>query len=147
RRDDEGRRMTLDPVRLAQDLIRCPSVTPAEGGALDLLQRVLEGLGFRCHRLPFEEAGVAPVDNLYARRGAAGPNLCYAGHTDVVPVGDRAAWSVDPFAGTGRDGWLIGRGAVDMKGSIAAWVAALAAAPAGPGSLSLLITGDEEAEA
>ncbi|HAE00383.1 MAG TPA: succinyl-diaminopimelate desuccinylase, partial [Rhodospirillaceae bacterium] len=76
----------LDPIALTQDLIRCPSVTPADEGALDLLQRVLEGLGFVCTRLPFEEDGTDPVDNLYARLGTASPNLCFAGHTDVVPV-------------------------------------------------------------
>lgn len=139
--------MSLDPVALAQELIRCPSVTPAEGGALDLLQRRLEALGFACTRLPFEEAGEAPVDNLYARLGTSGPNLCFAGHTDVVPPGAAAAWRADPFAGAVEGDWLIGRGAADMKGAIAAWVAAvarrLAAGPL-PGSLSLLITGDEE---
>ena len=146
--------MTEGPetVDLAARLIRCPSVTPLEGGALDLLQAELSALGFTCHRLPFEEAGSERVDNLYARLGTAAPHFCYAGHTDVVPVGDRAAWSVDPFAGTVADGSLLGRGAVDMKGSIAAFVAALAgflAARGGvfDGSISLLITGDEEAAA
>lgn len=138
----------LDPVTLTQDLIRCPSVTPAEAGALDLLQRVLEELGFTCHRLPFEEEGTDPVDNLYARLGDNAPNLCFAGHTDVVPVGQEASWSVDPFDATIQDGMLIGRGASDMKGAIAAWVAAvsrrLAQVGPVPGSISLLITGDEE---
>ncbi len=137
----------IDPVAFAQELIRCRSVTPTEGGALDLLQRTLEGLGFRCSRRIFEAAGTEPVDNLYARLGTQGPNLCYAGHTDVVPPGDGALWSVDPFAGAVQDGWLIGRGAVDMKGAIAAYVAALSrlleeVQPRG--SLSLLITADEE---
>ncbi len=140
-----------DPVTLAQALMRCPSVTPADGGALDLLQAALEALGFTCHRLPFEEAGSERVDNLYARRGSDGPNLCYAGHTDVVPVGDPKDWSVDPFSATLKDGWLIGRGAADMKASIACWVAAvgrfLERQPDFGGSLSLLITGDEEAVA
>ncbi len=112
----------LDPVDLAQRLIRCPSVTPEEGGALDLLERVLGGLGFTCHRLAFSEPGAAEVENLYARLGAAGPNFCYAGHTDVVPVGDAKAWSVDPFAAEIVDGTLYGRGAADMKGSIAAFL-------------------------
>ncbi len=138
----------LDTVDLAQRLIRCPSVTPADGGALDLLQEVLEALGFTCHRLPFSEPGAAAVDNLYARIGQ-GASFCFAGHTDVVPVGDAAAWSADPFGGELRDGWLYGRGAVDMKGSIAAFVAALDGflARRGPvfgGAISLLITGDEE---
>ncbi|MEM7225726.1 MAG: succinyl-diaminopimelate desuccinylase [Pseudomonadota bacterium] len=143
---------TVDCIELTRDLIRCPSVTPAEGGALTLLQERLEPLGFACHRLVFEETGFAPVDNLYARLGDGGPNLCYAGHTDVVPVGDTAAWSCDPFAAELRDGVVIGRGAVDMKGSIAAFVAAAAAFlenrdGAFDGSISLLITGDEEADA
>ena len=141
---------TLDPVTLAQDLIRCPSVTPAEGGALDLLHSVLEELGFDVTRLPFEEEGTAPIDNLYARFGTASPNLCFAGHTDVVPVGQADAWSVDPFAATIQDGMLIGRGASDMKGAIAAWVAAVSAAlneGGFAGSVSLLITGDEEGPA
>ncbi|MCH8997438.1 MAG: succinyl-diaminopimelate desuccinylase, partial [Proteobacteria bacterium] len=142
----------LDPVDLAQRLIRCPSVTPEEGGALDLLERVLGGLGFTCHRLAFREPGTAEVENLYARLGSAGPNFCYAGHTDVVPVGDAEAWSVDPFAAEIVNGALYGRGAVDMKGSIAAFLAALAGflerrGGAFGGSISLLITGDEEAEA
>ncbi len=138
---------TIDPVGFAQDLIRCRSVTPTEGGALALLQSTLEGLGFRCSRRIFEEPDSEPVDNLYARLGTDGPNLCYAGHTDVVPPGETALWSVDPFAGAIQDGWLIGRGAVDMKGSIAAYVAALSRfldSQRAKGSLSLLITADEE---
>ncbi len=141
-----------DPLDLAARLIRCPSVTPADGGALDLLADELSALGFDCHRLPFAEAGSARVDNLYARLGSAAPHFCYAGHTDVVPVGDPRAWSVDPFGGSIVDGWLMGRGAVDMKGSIAAFVGALSGflaerGAAFGGSISLLITGDEEAEA
>jgi succinyl-diaminopimelate desuccinylase len=140
----------IDTVELARALIRCPSVTPVEGGALDLLQSVLQELGFTCHRLPFAEEGAPEVDNLYARLGTTGPHLCFAGHTDVVPVGDPADWSVDPFAAEVRDGRLIGRGAVDMKGAIAAFVAAVGAylkdgTP--KGSISLLITGDEEGDA
>ena len=138
----------LDPIALTQDLIRCPSVTPADEGALDLLQRVLEGLGFVCTRLPFEEDGTDPVDNLYARLGTASPNLCFAGHTDGVPVGSADQWTVDPFAADIKDGMLVGRGASDMKGAIAAWVAAvshrLSQVGPVPGSISLLITGDEE---
>jgi succinyl-diaminopimelate desuccinylase len=143
----------IDPVELARDLIRCPSVTPADAGAFDVLQQALERLGFACHRLRFSTAGTPDVDNLYARIGRdSGPNFCFAGHIDVVPVGDRAAWSVDPFAAELRDGQLFGRGAADMKGAIAAFVAA--AARFGirhraelPGAISLLITGDEEGPA
>ncbi len=139
----------LDSLDLARRLIRCPSVTPEEGGALDLLQEVLEGLGFRCRRLMFTAAGTPDVDNLYARLGAGGPNFCYAGHTDVVPPGDPAAWRHGPFAAELADGWLYGRGAVDMKGAVAAYLGALsrfldARGPDFGGSLSLLITADEE---
>jgi succinyl-diaminopimelate desuccinylase len=130
--------MSLDVVEFARALIRTPSVTPADAGAMDVLQRALEGLGFVCRRMGFGE-----IENLYARRGQSGPNLCFAGHTDVVPVGDEAAWTSGPFEAALRDGLLIGRGAVDMKGAIAAFVAAAARAEV-KGSLSLLITGDEE---
>ena len=138
------------PLALAQALIRCESVTPADGGALDVLQGALETLSFTCHRLPFEERATAPVDNLYAKRGEAAPNFCFAGHTDVVPTGDRAVWTREPFAAQVEDGVLYGRGASDMKGAIAAFVAAVArfgAAGTGTGSISLLITGDEEGPA
>ena len=128
-----------DPLALARDLIRRPSVTPADAGAMDLVQGWLEALGFGCRRMPFGD-----IENLYARRGTEGPNLCFAGHVDVVPPGDVEAWSAEPFAGEVRDGVLLGRGAVDMKGGVAAWIAAIARAGALPGSLSLLITGDEE---
>jgi succinyl-diaminopimelate desuccinylase len=142
----------LDEVELTRQLIRCPSVTPEEGGALSLLEGVLGDLGFACHRLVFSEPGTADVDNLYARIGGPGRQFCFAGHTDVVPVGDRAAWRVDPFAGELRDGRVIGRGAADMKGAIACFVAAAAdvlAAHGGDlgGAISLLITGDEEGDA
>ncbi|MGF1594342.1 MAG: succinyl-diaminopimelate desuccinylase [Kiloniellaceae bacterium] len=141
----------IDTLELAQALIRCPSITPTEGGALDLLQSVLSDLGFTCHRLPFAEDGAPEVDNLYARLGDDGPHLCYAGHTDVVPAGNAADWRVDPFAAEVRDGVLYGRGAVDMKGAIAAFVAAvggyLAERGRPRGSISLLITGDEEGDA
>ena len=138
-----------DPVDLAQALIRCESVTPHEAGALTLLQKTLETAGFTCHRMTFSEPGTPDVENLYARIGTRGPTLCFAGHTDVVPPGDEAAWTVGPFAADVRDGRLYGRGAVDMKGAIACFVAAtlkyLAARGGKPeGSLSLLITGDEE---
>ena len=140
--------MSLDPVEFAAQLIRCPSVTPAEAGALDLLQSQLQALGFSCTRLPFEEAGTDPVDNLYARLGDQGPHICFAGHTDVVPVGAEADWQIDPFAGEIRDQKLWGRGAADMKGAIAAFVAAAAHFVENrdgfDGSISFLITGDEE---
>ncbi|WP_426029984.1 succinyl-diaminopimelate desuccinylase [Caulobacter sp. DWP3-1-3b2] len=129
----------LDPVALAQALIRRPSVTPADEGAMDVLQRQLEALGFACRRMRFGE-----IENLYARRGTARPNLCFAGHTDVVPVGDDAAWTLGPFEAQIKDGVLYGRGAVDMKSAIAAFVAAVANMPRQAGSLSFLITGDEE---
>ena len=135
----------IDPVEFTRALIRRPSITPADEGAMDLVQAALESLGFACRRLRFGE-----VENLYARRGTDGPNLCYAGHTDVVPTGDPKAWRVDPFAAEIVDGVLIGRGAADMKGSIAAWIAAVARtldAGAPKGSFSLLITGDEEGRA
>ncbi len=138
------------PLALARALIRCPSVTPEDAGALDVLEAALSGLGFTCHRLPFGEPGTARVDNLYARRGEGAPNFCFAGHTDVVPTGERAAWTRDPFAAQVEDGVLYGRGASDMKGAIAAFVAALARFGedgAGGGSISLLITGDEEGPA
>jgi succinyl-diaminopimelate desuccinylase len=140
--------MTIDAVALAQDLIRCPSVTPRDDGALGVLEAALTPLGFVCHRLRFEQEGTAPVENLYARLGTEGPNFCFAGHTDVVPPGELKGWSIDPFAGQIHNDRLYGRGAVDMKGAIAAFVAAvsLRLAADGPpaGSISLLITGDEE---
>jgi succinyl-diaminopimelate desuccinylase len=144
--------MPADPVALARDLIRCPSVTPAEGGALDYLQGVLEKAGFAVHRVKFSEAGNADVENLYARIGTAAPHLMFAGHTDVVPPGDEAAWTHAPFAGEIADGQLYGRGAVDMKGAIACFLAAtldyLATWGGKPkGSISFLITGDEEGDA
>ena len=142
----------VDSLDLARRLIRCPSVTPEEGGALDLLQEVLAGLGFRCRRMVFSDAGTPDVDNLYARLGQEGPNFCFAGHTDVVPPGDPSSWRHDPFAAELVDGWLYGRGAVDMKGAIAAYIGAVsrfleARGPGFGGSLSLLITGDEEGPA
>ena len=132
----------IDAVELTRELIRRPSVTPADAGAMDVVEQVLAGLGFACRRMRF---GV--IENLYARIGTARPNLCFAGHTDVVPVGDVAAWSREAFAADLVDGVLIGRGAVDMKSAIAAFAAAAASALAEgavTGSLSFLITGDEE---
>ncbi|HWA91198.1 MAG TPA: succinyl-diaminopimelate desuccinylase [Rhizomicrobium sp.] len=137
----------MDPVELAQALIRCPSVTPKDEGALDVLAAALEPLGFACHRLRFEEDGTAPVDNLYARLGTASPNFCFAGHTDVVPPGEDRLWGHAPFAARIVDGMLYGRGAADMKSSIAAFVAAVARLGKPKGSISLLITGDEEGPA
>jgi succinyl-diaminopimelate desuccinylase len=135
-------------VDLAQRLIRCPSVTPAEGGAINLLEAELSAIGFACTRLPFGE-GNDRIDNLFARYGSAAPHVCFAGHTDVVPVGDAAAWTRDPFGGDIVGGVLFGRGAADMKGGVAAFVAAAAAVIEGGigGSVSLLITGDEEGDA
>ncbi len=135
----------IDPVALTRDLIRRPSVTPADEGAMDVLERALTALGFHCRRMPFEN-----IENLYARRGTASPNLCFAGHTDVVPTGSTEAWSSGPFEAEVKDGILYGRGAVDMKGGIAAWVAAVSRILAEGevlGSLSFLITGDEEGPA
>ena len=142
----------IDPLELTRTLIRCPSVTPEDGGALAALEAVLEPLGFECHRLPFSEPGTADVDNLYARLGSDAPAFCFAGHTDVVPVGNEAAWNVDPFGAEIIDGTLFGRGASDMKSAIACFVGALARFTARRGSdfggsISLLITGDEEAAA
>jgi len=114
----------IDPVALSQALIRCPSVTPEDAGAIGVLAEALETLGFVCHRLRFETPGNAPIENLYARFGASAPNFCFAGHTDVVPPGDAKLWRCDPFAAEVRDGILYGRGAVDMKSSIAAFAAA-----------------------
>ena len=136
-----------DPVALTQALIRCESVTPHEGGALGLLQRVLAPAGFVCHRMTMREPGTPDVENLYARFGAGSPNLCFAGHTDVVPPGDVSGWAHPPFAGVIEGDVLFGRGAVDMKGAIGCFVAAALrriAAGVPAGSISLLITGDEE---
>lgn len=142
-----------DALSIARDLIRCPSVTPADAGALGVLEKALNEAGFTCHRVTFSEPGTADVDNLYARIGTVGPHISFAGHTDVVPPGDESAWSVGAFSGEVKDGFLHGRGAVDMKGGIACSVAAvlehLAANDGKPradgtGSISFLITGDEE---
>lgn len=129
--------ITIDALALAQALIRRPSVTPKDAGALDVLEAVLKELGFTTHRLPFGD-----VDNLYARLGDHAPHFCFAGHTDVVPVGE--GWKQEPFAAEVKDGMLYGRGAADMKSAIAAFVAALPRIGKPNGSISLLITGDEE---
>lgn len=142
----------VDSLELARALIRCPSVTPEDGGALGVLADALSGLGFRCDRLTFSEDGTPDVGNLFARFGTGGPHLCFAGHTDVVPVGDESAWTADPFGAEIRGETLYGRGAADMKSAVAAFVGAasrfLAARGAGfDGSISLMITGDEEGPA
>lgn len=134
-----------DPVRLLQDLIRCASVTPAEAGVLDVLDRALTPLGFAVTRLRFEGNGSYPVDNLFATRGTIGPHLLFNGHTDVVPPGDRSLWTHEPFGAEIAGDLLYGRGAVDMKSGIAAFIAALAEAPR-TGRISLAITNDEEAD-
>jgi len=127
----------IDALALAQALIRRPSVTPKDAGALGVLEAVLKDIGFTTHRLPFGD-----IDNLYARLGDASPHFCFAGHTDVVPVGE--GWNADPFAAEVKDGMLYGRGAADMKSAIAAFVSAAARIGTPKGSISLLITGDEE---
>lgn len=140
---------TTDPIALAQALIRCQSVTPEEGGALTLIEQWLRPAGFVCHRLTMAEPGTPDVENLYARLGTERPHLCFAGHTDVVPLGNAGEWRHAPFGAEIKDGILYGRGAVDMKGAIACFIAAVLrrqakrSSPA-PGSISLLITGDEE---
>ena len=144
--------MPADPVALARRLIGAPSVTPDDKGAIAVLADALTPLGFRCETVEFSEPGTAPILNLYARLGNDGRNFCFAGHTDVVPPGDTAAWSVDPFAGAVKGGMLYGRGAADMKSALAAMVAACARfidarGPKFGGSISFLVTGDEEAEA
>ena len=140
----------FDPVTFAAALIRRPSITGTDAGALNTLQEQLEALGFVCKRYPFGE-GKEFVDNLYARLGKDAPNFCFAGHTDVVPTGDAAKWAAEPFAGEVKDGQLWGRGAADMKGAIAAFVGAvsdlLAMGWTPKGSISFLITGDEEGPA
>jgi succinyl-diaminopimelate desuccinylase len=139
----------IDPVRLAQELITRPSVTPHNEGALEVLTRALEGLGFTCERMAFADQNKPQVENLYARLGTGAPNFCFAGHTDVVPVGE--GWTTEPFKAEIVEGRLYGRGAADMKSAIAAFTAAAAQyiAKHGPprGSISLLITGDEEGDA
>ncbi|MBN9304480.1 MAG: succinyl-diaminopimelate desuccinylase [Devosia sp. 67-54] len=134
-----------DPVRLLQDLIRCASVTPTEAGVFDVLDQALAPLGFAVTRLSFEGNGSYPVDNLFATRGSTGPHLLFNGHTDVVPPGERGLWTHEPFGAEIAGDVLYGRGAVDMKSGIAAFVAALAAAPP-EAHISLAITNDEEAD-
>ncbi|GGF53743.1 succinyl-diaminopimelate desuccinylase [Terasakiella brassicae] len=142
----------IETVAFAQDLIRCPSVTPKDEGVFDLLQTTLEGMGFTCHRLPFQEDGTERVENLYARFGTQAPNFCFAGHLDVVPVGDEKGWTFAPFGAEIHNGRLYGRGAADMKGAVAAFVEAAQnfiqeQGDNFKGSISFLITGDEEGPA
>src|SRR5450759_3385232 len=142
-----------DALSIAQQLVRCPSVTPADAGALGVLENILKTAGFEVHRVTFGEPGTTDIDNLYARIGNTAPHITFAGHTDVVPPGDEAAWSHGAFSGEVKDGFLYGRGAVDMKGGIACSVAAVLGHLAahggkprqdGKGSISFLLTGDEE---
>jgi len=136
--------MPINKLKLARELIRKPSVTPRDAGAINILSKNLRSLGFKCQMMNFNN-----IKNLYAKLGTSSPNFCFAGHTDVVPVGDLKSWSVNPFSGTVKNNKLIGRGASDMKGSIACFIAALSQfkkiKPKFKGSISLLITGDEEA--
>src|ERR1700729_3735781 len=142
-----------DALSIARDLLRCPSVPPADAGALAVLENLLKAAGFELHRVTFSEPDAADVDNLYARIGDSAPHITFAGHTDVVPPGDETAWTHGAFSGDVKDGFLYGRGAVDMKGGIACSVAAVLEYLAdnggkpqenGGGSISFLITGDEE---
>src|SRR6201996_1404152 len=142
-----------DALSITRDLVRCPSVTPADAGALGVLEKLFKAAGFETHRVTFSEAGTADIDNLYARIGNTAPHISFAGHTDVVPPGDESAWTVGAFSGEVKDGFLYGRGTVDMKGGIACSVAAVLQYLAqhggkpradGKGSISFLITGDEE---
>jgi succinyl-diaminopimelate desuccinylase len=139
----------IDAVELTRELIRCPSVTPKEAGVLGVLQPALERVGFKCRRLDFTEPGTEKVANLYASIGSGAPHFCFAGHVDVVPVGDLSSWTVQPFGAELIDGVVYGRGASDMKAAIAAFAAAAGPFAAGlkRGTISLLITGDEEGDA
>jgi succinyl-diaminopimelate desuccinylase len=147
----EAAQARADPIEILQALIRCPSVTPEDGGALDYLAALLREAGFATDIVRFGEAGTPDVDNLFARIGEGEPHLVFAGHTDVVPPGDLARWRFDPFSGEMAEGMIFGRGAADMKGGIAAFAAAalnyIARAGEPNGTLSLLITGDEEGPA
>ncbi|PPR75228.1 MAG: Succinyl-diaminopimelate desuccinylase, partial [Alphaproteobacteria bacterium MarineAlpha3_Bin5] len=144
--------MTIDLVELSKDLIRCPSITPNEAGAIGILEEKLLSMGFNCRRLPFAEEGMPSVENLYARIGSESPHFCFAGHTDVVPPGDNKDWISPPFEPEVREKFLFGRGAADMKCAIAAMVSAAEMFLKSEnkklqGSISFLITGDEEGPA
>ena len=139
---------TISEVSLAKDLVKCQSVTPKDDGAINVVAKNLKKLGFKCQIMEFQEKGTAKIKNLYARIGKRSPNFCFAGHTDVVPVGDLKSWTVNPFGGVIKNQKLIGRGVSDMKGSIACFVSAvgkfLKKNKKLKGSISFLITGDEE---
>ena len=139
---------TISEVSLARDLVKCQSVTPKDDGAINVVAKSLKKLGFKCQIMEFQEKGTAKIKNLYARIGKSSPNFCFAGHTDVVPVGDLKSWTVNPFGGVIKNQKLIGRGVSDMKGSIACFVSAvsefLKENKKLKGSISFLITGDEE---
>ncbi len=139
---------TISEVSLAKDLVKCKSVTPKDDGAINVVAKNLKKLGFKCQIMEFQEKGTAKIKNLYARIGKSSPNFCFAGHTDVVPVGDLKSWTVNPFGGVIKNQKLIGRGVSDMKGSIACFVSAvsefLKKNKKLKGSISFLITGDEE---
>ena len=142
----------IDPVKLSQSLIKCKSVTPDQAGALDLIQEILEKNGFHCTRLPFKGENSSEVDNLYATRGEKKPNLCFAGHIDVVPPGKLEKWEDDPFSGKIKDNFLYGRGATDMKSAVASFISASIEYISNKeknlnGTLSFLITSDEEGPA
>lgn len=135
-------------IEIAQTLIRCPSVTPAEGGALGTLGKILRGAGYEVHRVPFSDANTPDIDNLFAKIGSGAPHFVFAGHTDVVPTGDVASWTHSPFSGEIANGELFGRGACDMKGAIAAFASAtIKFGKPKRGTISFLITGDEEGPA
>ena len=139
---------TINEVSLAKDLVKCQSVTPKDDGAINIVAKNLKKLGFKCQIMEFQEKGTAKIKNLYARIGKSSPNFCFAGHTDVVPVGDLKSWTVNPFGGVIKNQKLIGRGVSDMKGSIACFISAvsefLKKNKKLKGSISFLITGDEE---
>ena len=138
----------IDELKLSKELIRFPSITPIDAGAIKFLSKKLKSLGFKCKILEFKEKNSQPIKNLYARLGTKKPNLCYAGHTDVVPPGNLKDWNVNPFSPKIKNGYLVGRGANDMKSSIACFVSAvskyLKKNSKINGSISFLITGDEE---
>jgi len=139
---------TISEVSLAKDLVKCQSVTPKDDGAINIVAKNLKKLGFKCQIMEFQEKGTSKIKNLYARIGKSSPNFCFAGHTDVVPVGDLKSWTVNPFGGVIKNQKLIGRGVSDMKGSIACFISAvsefLKKNKKLKGSISFLITGDEE---
>tara|TARA_B100000900_G_scaffold236812_1_gene201106 strand:+ start:4241 stop:4705 length:465 start_codon:yes stop_codon:yes gene_type:complete len=141
----------LNELQLAKELIRFPSITPVDAGVMKFLEKKLKKLGFKTKILEFKERGFKPVKNLYARLGSKGPNFCYAGHLDVVPPGNINDWTINPFKPSIKKGHLIGRGANDMKSSVAAFISAVSTFllknKKFNGSISLLITGDEEGDA